>query len=431
MRVALLSLLERAIPECSGPERALVTDISEPRGCLRVAGRPVIRHQFSLALALDCTRIVVLSETMAAELGELQDLAEQRGVQFHVVNAARALLPLVAPEDELIVLDDGLLAMPQDALELVGQGHGVLVLPIETALAAGFERIDINHAAASAMRVPGRLVAGLADLPGDWDAPSALLRLAMQAGIRQVPVSAHLVESGRWTLVRSEGEALAIEPRWLRLHTGIAHGRSPGEGLAAFLVHWLGPAVLHAGTRPFMLSLAAVVLALLALGSGWLGVMAPAFLLLAAAWLIGKTSDLLVRVETDSLPWTKPWYRVDQAFSWAMDGLFVLLGAWRIGFASTSGELTGVSVFVPMVLFALLRLVPRLAPHFIEGSEDALWPRWLQDRFVIGLCLAIASAFAPFGEILMIASGLLLGAALIFPGFAKSDVPNRPLTKGR
>lgn len=431
MRVALLSLLERAVSERSGPERALVPDSPDPRGCLRVAGRAVIRHQFALALALDCTRIVILSETMAPELAELQDLAEQRGVQFHVVNAARALLPLVAPEDELIVLDDGLLAMPQVALELIGQGQGVLVLPIETGLAAGFERIDINNAAASAMRLPGRLVAGLADLPGDWDAPSALLRLAMQAGIRQVPVPAYLVESGRWTLVRSEAEALAIEPRWLRLHTGVVGGRSPGEGLAAFLVHWLGPAILHAGTRPFMLSLAGVVLALLALGSGWLGGMTLAFLLLALAWLMSETANLLVRVEADSLPRSKPWHRIDTVFPWAVDGLFVLLAAWRIGYAGVPGNLAGANVFVPLVLFALLRLVPRLAPHFIEGAETALWPRWLQDRLVVGLALALANVIAPFGEILMIASGLLLGAALVFPGLARSGGPNQPLTKAR
>ena len=146
---------------------------------------------------------------------------------------------------------------------------------------------------------------------------------------------------------------------------------------------------------------------------------------------MGETAGLLVRVETDSLPQIQPWHRIDKVFSWAIDGMFVLLAAWRIGYASAPGDLAGASVFVPLVLFALLRLVPRLAPHFIEGSETALWPRWLQDRFVVGLLLALANVVAPFGEILMIASGLLLGAALVFPGFARSVGPNQPLTKVR
>ena len=61
---------------------------------------------------------------------------------------------------------------------LLDEAPGVLVLPVEAGVAAGFERIDINHAWAGALRMPGRIVAGLGDLPADWNPVAALLRLA-------------------------------------------------------------------------------------------------------------------------------------------------------------------------------------------------------------------------------------------------------------
>lgn len=415
LRVALLSLLERAL-DTTGADRAVAGQFQthpvqlprhEPRGILRVVGRPVVQHQVSLALSLGCTRIVVVAEEPLAELATLRAAAEGGGAQFHVVSSPRALITLIAPEDDLIVLGDGLLALPEEALARLEEGPGVLALPVETALAAGFERIDINNAAAGAMRIPGRIVAGLGDLPGDWNAPAALLRLAMQAGVRIVPLPSELLVSGRWTIVRSEAEALAIEPRWLRLHTAVSHDRSPGEALAAFLVHWLGPAALHAGMRPRILTLGAVSLALLAIGSGWMGLVSLAFLLVALAALIRQTARVLAKVDDSTPPSAKTLRGDDAIFGGLTDALIVALAVWRSELPVVPGLSWFLPLFAPLILTGLLRLLPMLA------RPAARWPHWAADRSLVGLVLAGISLVAPFDATIMALALLLLAMALL------------------
>ncbi|WP_205525186.1 hypothetical protein [Novosphingobium sp. THN1] len=228
MRVAVLSLIETSHPAQAAGVPATVP--AGLRGYLPIGGRSLLRHQIGLALSLGAKRVVVMAEGISGELVALQHVVEAGGAQFHVVATARALVPLLAPEDDVIVVGDGLIAMPDVFRDLIEAGPCVLTLPAENALPLGFERIDINHAFAGAMRFQGRIAAGLADLPPEWNAQSALLRLAVQARLPLRGVSAAMLGDGRWTMVRSEQEAHTAERQWLRLHTasgGSAEG-SPG-----------------------------------------------------------------------------------------------------------------------------------------------------------------------------------------------------------
>ncbi|MDE2436891.1 MAG: hypothetical protein KGM49_11585, partial [Sphingomonadales bacterium] len=196
-----------------------MADATTPRAFLRIGGTTVAQQQLGLALALGCQRVVCVAHGLRAPLIALQHEAERAGVQFHVIAGPRPLLGLVTAQDEVLAFGDGLFASRREAVELLEQGQAVLVQPIEQGLAGGFERIDINHAAAAAMRIPGRLVDQLAELPTDCDAASALQRIALQGGVRQRSIPS--VADGHlfWTLVRSDDEAHAIEPRWIRQRT--------------------------------------------------------------------------------------------------------------------------------------------------------------------------------------------------------------------
>lgn len=378
MRVALLSLMDAVVGEPAGM-----------RGLLPIGGRSILRHQLGLAMALGCARIVVLAETLTGDLVALQHAAEAGGARFHVIASARALAPLVPPEDELLVLGEGLLAMPADALRMLGNGPVILTLPVETGLAAGFERIDINNAYAAAMLLPGKLVAGLGDLPGDWNPASALLRIAGQARIAQRELPALLLDQGRWKLIRDEAEAHRAEPGWVRLHTAGAHLRSPGLWIAAGVVRWLGPALLHAGTRPYVIAMAAAITALLGTGAGWFGWPGIGFALLAFAWLVQQVAGLLARVERDSLLAWSGRAPLDVAAEWGYDAAFIALCAWRSEIPAVTGVPWGIAWFPPIVLFLLLRLLRRSQP-------DEAWTWWLNDRFVAGSVLAMASLLLPF-----------------------------------
>ncbi len=375
MRVALLSLTDAV----AGAPQGL-------RGDLTIGGRSLARHQLGLVLALGCTRVVLVTETLTSGVIALQRATEAAGARFHAIATAHALLPLVNADDDLIVLADDLLALPEIALAQLGEARGVLALPVEAGLAAGFERIDINHASAGAMRLPGRVVAGLGDLPPEWNAPAALLRLAVQARVPLHLLPEAVAADGRWALVRSEAEAQRIEPVWLHLHTDSARGRSPGEWIAARIVQAAGPALLHAGTRPWVVALGGVVALLLALGSGWFGWRTPGFVLLALAWVLARVATLVSRIEQQSLLEPGRSAPVGQWFELMIDGAFVVLAVWR---SQLSDVPVVVRWFAPVMAMLLLHWLPRVLP----GGR---WTWWLRDRLVAGAALAVTSALLPF-----------------------------------
>jgi len=416
LRVALLSITDTV----SGEPQGL-------RGYLTIGGRSVARHQLGLALALGCTRIVVVTEALTGEVIALQHASEGAGARFHVITSAHALLPLVNADDDLIVLGDGLVALPEIALAHLNDATGVLALPVEAGMAAGFERIDINHAYAGAMRLPGRVVAGLADLPPEWHAPAALLRLAVQGRIPLQLLPEAVLHDGRWTVVHSEAEAHTFEPVWLRLHTRSAHVRSPGEWIAERTVQLAGPALLHAGTRPWVVALGGVVALLLGLGSGWFGWRTPGFGLLALAWTLARVAALITRIErqslleTGKLPPTGVWFEL------VIDVAFVMLAAWRSEIPTVSGvAMTAIwpfalMWFAPLVLMLLLHFLPRVVPE-----RRMTW--WLRDRLVLGLGLAVTSMVLPFDFCLRAAVlALIVWAIAVTP--QSKPVANPDLTK--
>ena len=384
MRVALLSITDAVAGEPQGL-----------RGYLTIGGRSVARHQLGLALALGCTRIVVVTEALSGEVIALQHASENGGARFHVITSAHALLPLVNADDDLIVLGDGLVALPEIALAQLNEAPGVLALPVEAGMAAGFERIDINHAYAGAMRLPGRLVAGLGDLPPEWHAPAALLRLAVQGRLPLRLLPEAVLGDGRWTVVHSEAEAHSFEPVWLRLHTQSGHVRSPGEWIAERTVQLAGPALLHAGTRPWVVALGGVVALLLGLGSGWFGWRTPGFGLLALAWTLARVAALMSRIERQSLLETGKPAPTGLWFELIIDAAFVTLAAWRSEILAVPGVSLALAWpfaltwFAPLVMMLLLHFLPRVVPE-----RRMTW--WLCDRLVLGLGLAVTSMLLPF-----------------------------------
>ena len=408
MRVGLLSITDAVSGELQGL-----------RGYLTIGGRTLARHQLGLALALGCTRIVVVTEALTGEVIALQHATEAAGARFHVITSAHALLPLITAEDELIVLGDGLLMQPEVALPQLHEANGVIALPVEAGLAAGFERIDINHAYAGAMRLPGRVVAGLGDLPPEWNTHAALLRLAVQGRVPLRLLPDAVLADARWKLVRNEDEAHAAEPVWLALHTASGHVRSPGEWIAAKAVQLAGPALLHAGTRPWVVALGGVVALLLAVGSGWFGWRTPGFGLLALGWVLARVAQMMADIERRALLETGHRAPTGVWFEWLIDGAFVALAAWRSDLTHTPGVAVVIGWFAPLMLILTLHLLPQVVP-----SGRMTW--WLRDRLVAGIALAVSSAVLPFDLCLRAALvALMIWALTVKPARG----PNADLTR--
>jgi hypothetical protein len=379
------------------------TGLPTPRAFLRVGGATLARHQLGIALALECQRVVCVAREVTQPLIALQHEAERVGVRLHVIPGPRALAGLVTANDELIVFTEGLLAAPHEAIGLLEAGHGVLVQPIESGLAAGFERIDINHAAAGAMRIPGRLVESLVDLPPDCDIPSALTRIALQAGIAMQPVPAAAREGARWKLVHDEVEAHAIEGAWIRLHMGEGELPTPGILLSRLSILAFGPSLLHAGSGWGLVALGALAVMLLALGAGWLGYAGVGLLLCAVAWTLRRASGLLERVEHDSLNLTKSPISSEQILGWLLDFELIVLVAWSAPLPPWESVLA--RIFPPFILLCLARMLPRV---LLRG-----WTAWLEDRALLALLLALAAALGVLMPAVQVLAMALATAALL------------------
>lgn len=376
------------------------------RASLRVGGVSLARHQLALVLALGCERIICLARAADPDVVALQHAAEAAGARFHIATGARGLMGLISTADEIIVLNEGLLAAPQEAIALLEPGLAVVVQPVEPGLIAGFERIDHSEAAGGALRMPGRLVERLSELPPDCDTVSALQRIALQAGVARRAMPAELLKSGRWTLVRDEAEAHAVEGAWIRLHTAPEGAITPSAALARFAVQGIGPTLLHAGSGGNGVAIAAGLLVLLALGCGWYGLATFAFVLSGLAVVLRQAAALLLRVERDSLGMPPSRLPRQLMFGWLVDGLLMVIVAWNM--PGQPALQFGYRAFPPLMLLALLRLVPR--------AINAARVGWLEDRLLLALLLALVAFFGVLGEAVHILAVVMALFGICLPG---------------
>lgn len=377
-----------------------------PRAFLRVAGATLAQHQLGLALALDSQRLICMARGTSPELIALQHAAEDAGMQFYIATDVRQLAGLVTANDELLVVTEGLFVDPGEVAPLFeGRAPLVLVQPVDGALTAGFERIDINRAAAGLMRIPGYLVESLHELPPDCDVVSSLTRVALQTGVamREVPAATR-VGTG-WRLVRSESEAYAIEIEWLNEQFSQTGRASPGRSFARFATVAFGSSLLHAGNASNAMALAVLGVLAIAGGLGWFGLVWAGFICATIATLLVEVVRLLRLAERQSLGQLPPAIPRSDALGWLVDltfGLLCLAGIPRV-----PGEGLISWAFPPLMLMLLLTLVPGL----LAGGIAA----WLRDRTVLGLALALAAVFGQVQVAVELLAVALLAAGLILP----------------
>jgi len=369
-----------------GTLRIALLDITEPvdaalplrRGFVRVGGRPLAQHQLDIAIVARCERIICLVRSLDPGVIALQHRAEALGILFNTVIALRDLSALVSAQDDIIVFHGGLLADPASAVELIEQGAGVFVQPVQTGLAAGFERIDINYATAGLLRIPGRLIETLMQMSPDCDVPSTLTRVALQARIetREVPAS---VRSGMgWHMITSELQAHSIEPDWIAKRLGRFSQSGPAKKIARAGVSAFGPSLLHAGNASTTLASIAIALLAMAVAAAWFNLATGAFLICALAWLALSGASTLKRLEAPVIETETGIPNSFAALDWLFDGILVLLIHWAA--PPIAGTNLILSLALPMTSLLLLRIYCRIPT--IPGVG------LLGDRALLSLSLA-------------------------------------------
>ena len=370
----------------------------------RVGGALVIRHQVALALTAGCRRVICFAHGFSPGFAELQRDAEQAGATFHLVSGPAGLSGLVTAADELLVIAEGLLPTPGDTLPLVAGGPAVFVLPADEGIAAGFERIDLNHAWGGLMLAPGRLVDRLMDLAADVDAVSALLRLSLQAGVplRNVPAPARA--AGHWLLIRTEADAHLAEDQWIQRHT-LDGARTPGPWLARSVIRRFGGAMLHEHSSSAIGLGTAALLAVLGLAAGWFGQVVPALMLTGLAGVSHGIGLLLLRLRQAASGQHSAMQRVGVVSGAMLDLLLVAILA--LAAAPLPGQGWALRAFPPLILLGLLRLVARVLGPPVGA--------WLQDRLVLAAVLSVLSLGRVLEPSVPLLSVILLMAGLVLP----------------
>ena len=363
---------------------ALISIAGQPRDAARnaplaVAGKTLARRQLDFALAAGCERVLALGDGASPEAIALRHAAEAGGAKFDAIRDAHGLLGAVRAAEELLVLAPGLLPEAGSALELLTKGNKVLVFPAGSGVAAGFERIDLERAWAGAVLVAGALVERLSELPGDTEPSGALLRVALQARVREVRLPDEVLADGSWARVGDNEGPGARDHAWLKRNLGPEAGRALSPWLARFALSRAAVPLLAAPQA--MVGLLVVVAVTLGGGLvaaayeiGWLG-----FALAAAGALTAELAAGLARLRGAPFGRKRPGVDLSAALGVAVDVAIAGCGALVI-----DGS-------------ALHRLFPVLvllgAWYATRTRDRADWGALLGDRVLLAAVFAVAAAF--------------------------------------
>lgn len=387
MRVALLSMME-SLADVGG----------DPRAFLTVAGRTLVRHQLDCALSLGCEKIACQAHGFSRELLDLQHVAEKSGAQFQVLSGSRALSGMVRAADELLVFADGLLPDCALAETLLADRPAVLVLAAEEGIAAGFERIDRDHAWAGLLMVRGPAVERLTDLPPDADPIASLLRIALQTGTRTVSMPDGALASHEWGLVRSDYEAARYEQVWLDRHVRSASFAAPAlaaaDRAATALMRRANTG--RVGARGILGGAAA--LAGIAALTGWFWTPVAGLVLLAAAYFAGRTGGALGDMEGLGRSTRETRGR---SYAWLLAAFDVVL----IGLAALSEPQ---DILTAILAATCLILALRLGRSLPLGG----WKILLEDRSLLAAALALAAYLGHFILVSQLLAAFVIAAVL-------------------
>ena len=271
MRIAILTALA---------DDSSVAD--NKRAFRMLAGRSVLSHQVDVAADWGAEAILCFVGGLNAQVVACQHRAEDAGLRFQAVENIERMVALIKPQDDVLVIQDGLLPARLEAEHVLAEA-AVLTFPADPAVSTGFERIDADTAWAGLMTIRGETFARLTDLPEDCDVGSSLLRLALQDGVDRLALDYDAVEGREW-FIRSDASQRALDRQWIEASAELVGFETPGKAVAQRMGLRLARDI--AGTRfQYAPVLAGIVIGMLSLVLAWHGLRAVALVLAALTTL--------------------------------------------------------------------------------------------------------------------------------------------------
>lgn len=377
--MALIALIGASETLPDGGLRALVT----------VAGETLIERQASRLADVGVTHVAVAVGAVPADLLTTLDRIRRRGVKVTPVRAAADLVALVAGDDRIILVADGLRAGGTHYAAIAKPGSPAILVTGDTVLTQGFERIDATRRWGGLASISDHMVRELAGMPGEWDMILTLLRMAVQAEARRLYCEPALFEQGEIAIVADRPTAALIEQSSLQRteYGGMGLGRS---AIMMPLVRLAGPLLVKSPATarylPYVTGLLWVGVALLA-ASG----LAAAGALLAIFGGLGLAAMRFLsafRAESAVQGRTRAIIR---SFAWLLLGAF----PWLV---ALGGEGHDMPPFSEAALAPCLAATILLARWLYEDSGERRRFHWLlpdADQAWIMLAPALLFGLAP------------------------------------
>lgn len=160
------------------------------RALLPLAGRTLIEYQARCAAATGAAPVIVLVERVPQALQDAFERLRGEGVAIFPASDVHEAASRFEAGSSILILGDGIAPPSALVAQIADEEEATVAVVADDADHERFERIDGQSRWAGVMTIDSDLLRSTAQMLGDWDLQSTLLRRAIQEGALRVPVSA-------------------------------------------------------------------------------------------------------------------------------------------------------------------------------------------------------------------------------------------------
>jgi hypothetical protein len=185
-------------------------------------GQPIIHHTVKALQSIGITKFVIGVDTVPGALLTYRDTVSNQGLDLRFVREPSAMAPLLEIGSRVVLLRaDTLLHV--DLIKDALRDGGVLVATVEErAENQIFERIDLNSRWAGMAVLDRTSIDAITQLPDGWDMASALLRQALQDGVKSWPIKQSEIQAGTIRRVANAADLSAAQSEMLAQSNTVA-----------------------------------------------------------------------------------------------------------------------------------------------------------------------------------------------------------------
>ncbi|MEH3106205.1 MAG: hypothetical protein PGN09_02650 [Sphingomonas fennica] len=388
--VALIAAFEPTSPEDATPAAARA-----------FAGATVLEHQARRAVRAGATRLIVLSDAAHPALTAIVQRLRRDALPVELAVGMSDAADRLHPSEPVLVIADACLVPEQEMARVAHAPPPVLLTVADLPGRDLFERIDASARWAGVALLDGTMVRETAEMLGEWDALSVLLRRAVQADARRIPAPEHGDDA--LPIVAFAAQGLAGMERRLVAGTRIAGSDWPARLVYPPIEDAVLPPLFRRQIDPWWLAAGAAALGVLAAAlTGYLLIGALILLLLSGP--VESIAARLARIRAAEIRRGRLFARIRIA-----GAAVALIG---LGRAVAAGGQWGWWLVAGLTLAAMAALVVERrslaavdagaadrAP-WLASADGLLWvvlPFGLTGFWGAGLTVAAAYAFVSFG----------------------------------